>query len=99
MGCSDVVNEPEQPPNIRKAIEVSNQFYRDPDQSTTAPAVLSGGSLPPLSREALRLRMRLAELFLAEEQENRRDRLIRLVERANKRFERREAGRRREVTL
>ena len=46
--------------------------------------------LPPLSREALMLRLRLAEVFLRTPDAAFSRRALRLVERAHARFERRE---------
>ena len=47
-------------------------------------------NLPPLSREALMLRLRLAEVFLKTPDAGHSRRALRLVERAHARFERRE---------
>lgn len=54
-------------------------------------AFTSLGALPPLSRQALELRVRLALAFMEERDLDKSIRLIRLVERAHNRFERREA--------
>lgn len=63
-----------------------------------AQANLETPGLPPLSREAYLLRQRLVYVLMSEPEAAHMDRIVRLIVRANERFERREAKHRAEVS-
>ncbi len=65
--------------------------HHTPPRTPATIEFFQGQYLPPLSREAYLLRQRLSDAFAVEPDAARMDRLVRLVVRANARFERREA--------
>lgn len=83
------VDELEEAERIKRARNFQERQLTE--RLKAAQAHLETPGLPPLSREAYLLRQRLVYVLMSEPDEANMNRIVRLIVRANERFERRES--------